>query len=116
MAVLKDMMCSACDAVQCDVWHEYGTNLFCRCGGTMKMIPAITHHEWGGPRHLPHLREESFRSKCEMNQWAKDNNAAPAASRDKHHGARNESHLNLGKLYSGRGMGSRRSHGSGYGD
>ena len=57
----------------------------------------------------------TFSSQSAMQQYAREHGFSQAPSADKHHGARNESHANLGKLYSYSGQKSRGGYSDAYG-
>jgi len=101
VAVMHSYYCKACGAFERDRWSDDVPSC---CGSEMDIafLPAAHKNtdEWGGPRHYPHLREEPFGSRGELARFARENNLALGASSDKHHGARNESHLGLGRIYS----------------
>lgn len=99
MAVLHDYYCPECEIVEVDKWSPP----VC-CGSAMRVAFRAVHSpEWGSPRTYLHLRDEPFHSRSELNSWARENGMALGASAEKHGGARNEDHLNLGKKYSYRG-------------
>lgn len=96
MAVLHDYYCAECEVVEFDKWEPP----VC-CGHAMRIAFRSVHSpEWGSPRTYIHLRDEPFYSRSELDSWARKNNMALGASAEKHGGARNEEHLNLGKRYS----------------
>ena len=97
MGVLNDYSCPECgvhtEAMSSDVPE-------C-CGRPMAWMPTqINTPEWGGPRQFVHLRDEPFGSLSEFKSWTKKEGLELSPSADKHHGARNEEHLKLGKKYS----------------
>jgi hypothetical protein len=99
MAVMHTMGCRKCNAVFPDQWTDDPP--VC-CGEEAQVIfvkPTYTE-EWGGPRQILNLRDEPFGSRSELNTFLRENNLALGASAEKHGGARNESHLNLGRIYS----------------
>ncbi len=116
MAVLHDVYCGHCDHEEEGVWFDHAKPPHCsRCGHSVR--PRITHvntDAWGGPRFIPSL-DRTFDSHADLKSYMKRNHMEPAASADKHHGARNESHLGLGKLYSGAGIKKRSSYSRDYG-
>ena len=97
MAVLHTFYCPECDAME-----QGWTDAVPEChGNPMRIaITKINSTEWGGPRHYPHLRDEPFGSRSELESYAKANDMALGASAEKVGGARNEELLNLGKSYS----------------
>lgn len=118
MAVLHDVYCAACDKIEVDVWVQSGAATRCpTCRGPRSI--AITKSPfmdaWGGPRHIPTMRDEPFASKSEMRRWMRDNDLGPSPSADKHGGARNEGHMHLGRIYSGGGIRRRSSYDHRYG-
>lgn len=99
MAVLITTLCDKCDTKHPDVWSDEKPPLC--CGERTHWCPTALHTtEWGGPRHIPTLRDEPFGSRSELAQYTKSKGLALGASSEKVHGARNESHLGLGKIYS----------------
>ena len=76
------------------------------CGVAMRKVPQVFHHDaWGGPRYIRSL-DRTFTDHAELKTYQEVNGIRQAPSADKHGGARNESHLGLGKLYSfGKGRG-----------
>ena len=98
MAVLITTWCRACDEVFPDVWSDDKPRC---CGSESEWMPTPIHTtEWGSPRHIPNLRDEPFGSRSELATFTKNNGLALGASSEKIGGARNESHLNTGKIYS----------------
>ena len=99
MAVLHDYYCEDCERIEVDKWSPPSC-----CGHPMKVAFRTIHTpEWGSPRTYLHLRDEPFYSRGELNKWARENGMALGASAEKHGGARNEEHLNVGKKYSYKG-------------
>jgi len=95
MPILDDYYCEKCEATE-EGWRD--EKHLC-CGKQMtRMIGAAHNYDWDGPRQYRTMREEPFASKREMKQWCKDRGLEEAG--DKVGGARNEDHLNMGKLYS----------------
>lgn len=101
MAVMHSYYCKQCDALERDRWSNDVPEC---CGEAMSIafLPAAHKNteEWGGPRHIPTLRDEPFGSRSELKQFCRDNHLALGASAEKVGGARNEGHLNLGRVYS----------------
>lgn len=98
MAVLGQWYCRECDSPNVQAWSDDVPEC---CGETMRVaITRVNSPEWGSPRSYPHLRDEPFESRSELNRFARDNNLALGARSEKVGGARNESHLNIGKKYS----------------
>ena len=97
MAVQNDYRCSSCGSVK-----SFWSNEISTCHGRqMEWIPvSFFTPEWGGPKHLPHLREEPFASRSELAKYTKERGLELSPSAEKHGGARNEEHLNLGRTYS----------------
>jgi len=99
MAIWINTRCAACDEVFADVWSDEDYP-HC-CGQKTRWSPARLHTtEWGSPRHIPTLRDEPFGSRSELNAFTTKHGLYLGASNEKVHGARNESHLHLGKKYS----------------
>ncbi len=99
MAVLNDYQCKKCGLISVDLYEPVKC-----CGKKMLVaLSAVFSPEWSTPRQLIHLRDEPFGSRSELNAYTKANGLVQAASADKHGGARNEEHLNLGKTYSYKG-------------
>lgn len=99
MAVIIDTRCPKCERLFEDVFSD-DRKPVC-CGVESVWTPTTLHTtEWGGPRHYPHLRDQPFGSRSELDSFAKQNGMALGASSEKVGGARNEEHLNLGKKYS----------------
>jgi hypothetical protein len=102
--IRHDLYCKKCDEIERNVWVESGKFPHCSCGAERVWVPfQFTTFEWGQPRYIKSL-DRTFGSRSELQTYLKDNGLAQAESADKHHGARNESHLGLGKRYSYRGM------------
>jgi len=100
MAVLNTYRCETCESV-CEGWSN---SIPACCGQRMQWMPVkVNTPEWGGPQQHIHLRDEPFSSRSELNDWVKKEGLELSPSADKHGGARNEDHLNLGKKFSYRG-------------
>ena len=84
-----------------------------RCGNPMLRVPQTFYADaWGGPRFVGGLDRE-FDSKSDLRKEMKRQGLSEAG--DPVHGARNEDHLNLGKGFSYRGQGSRKTSAEGSG-
>ena len=100
MAVIHRYRCAKCD----DTQNGWSDDVPKCCGKRMHWTPSkINTPEWGSPRQYIHLRDEPFGSRAELDQYARDQGLALGPSAEKHHGARNEEGLNLGKKYSYKG-------------
>lgn len=98
MAVMIDTVCLSCGHEFVDAWSDEIPEC---CGNeTRRQFTSLHTDEWGGPRTFLHLRDEPFSSRSELRDWAKSQGMALGASSEKVGGARNEEHLNLGKIYS----------------
>jgi hypothetical protein len=76
----------------------------CECGGRRRVIYLkAPYTDVYGNEQFDTKNEISFTSETERRQKMKRMGFEPSPSADKHHGARNESHLNLGKTYSYKG-------------
>ena len=99
MAVLITTMCHKCDTKYPDQWSDEA-NPVC-CGKRTEWCPTALHTtEWGSPRVIPTLRDEPFGSRSELASFTKANGLALGTPSEKVGGARNEEHLNTGKIYS----------------
>ena len=102
MLIKHDLRCQKCGEVESNVYYEKGETPACKCGGKRGPDFAtfkINTPEWGGSKFITSL-DRTFDSRSELNAYLKANNLQQAPSADRHHGARNESHLNLGKIIS----------------
>lgn len=98
MAVLFDTRCDRCSERFEDVWSDEPKPVC--CGEQTRRVIHVPHtNEWGGPRQYLHLRDEPFASRGELEKWTREQGMTPSGSNDKHGGARNEDHLNVGKIY-----------------
>jgi len=96
MPVLNDYSCKKCGKVVDDRWEPGRC-----CNQTRKVaLSPVFSPEWGSSRELLHLREGPFGSRSELAYYVKKEGLVQAPSAEKHHGARNEDYLNLGKKYS----------------
>ena len=98
MPILDGFICDNCGE-QRDGWRDEPRPRCCR--DEMRKIFCTNTFEWGGPRRYRELRDEPFKSRSELNAWAKANNLEQVG--DKVGGARNEDHRNLGKHFSYKG-------------
>jgi hypothetical protein len=102
MLIKHDLRCEKCGEIEQNVYYEKGETPVCPCGGARGPDYAtfkINTPEWGGPKFFNGL-DRTFNSRSELNSYLKEKGLQQAPSADKHHGARNESHLNLGKIFS----------------
>lgn len=100
MAVLHQWYCPEHDGDTVSGWTDDPPSCGI-CGVNMRIaIVRVNSPEWGSPRHIPHLRDEPFGSRSELESYTKANGMALGASAEKVGGARNEDHLNLGKAFS----------------
>lgn len=94
-----DTRCGKCDRLFEFVWADEAFPVC--CDQETHWTPSrVNTNEWGGPRQLLHIRDEPFGSRSELESYAKENGMSLGASNDKVGGARNEEHLDLGKIYS----------------
>ena len=101
--VLTNYYCPDCDAEYHEVWSSEAP--IC-CGEEARvLITRINHFLWGGPKQLIHLRDEPFADRAELDTYAKQNNLKLAESAEKVGGSRNDMYDNVGKIFSGKGMG-----------
>lgn len=107
----KDLRCPRCGREEewVAIWDNEHPNC---CGERMDWLPSPVYTACAGGGFYSKALDMEFTSKADMRSYAKAQGLSQAPSADKHHGARNESHLNLGKLYSYRGQKNR----SGYSD
>ena len=98
MAVLHAFYCPRCNEEELDRWSDDVPSC---CGTPMRVqFTKVNTPEWGSPRSYPHLRDEPFSSRGELDSYAKANGMGLGASAEKVGGARNDEHLNMGKKYS----------------
>jgi hypothetical protein len=101
---IKDLTCLKCEKDFLDVYlenHEDGPGKYphCpECGGEREWLPSPVANFEHGSKYFASI--DRWMSKSEIRQYLKRNDLGYAPSADKHHGARNESHLNLGKKFS----------------
>jgi len=105
MAVLHDVWCPECDEVVEEIVDAKNVP-DCWCGMKRQVVylkPIYT--DVYGSEQWDDKNEISFSSETERRAKMKKLGPGfePSPSADKHHGARNESHLNLGKTYSYKG-------------
>lgn len=97
--IIHDLRCTKCEKIYTDemcVYPEWGT---CECGAPRKPLPAAPMIDiWGSSQYIDSLDME-FGTKDEMRKHMKENGLSQAPQADKHHGARNEEGLELGKIY-----------------
>jgi len=100
--ILHDLRCTTCEAEELDVPIVGGVFPPCDCGGKREWIPRrFATDITGGPFHSTSLDRE-FDSKSSLRAYLKQNGLQEAG--DRVGGARNESHLRLGKSYSYKGQ------------
>jgi len=104
--IIHDLRCLQCGAIATDVpcvrREDGGFPLCPLCGGTRTWIPAKLNTDiWGSGQYVTSLDRE-FGSKSELRAHLRENGLSEAG--DRVGGARNESHLNLGKTYSYNGQ------------
>ena len=100
MAVVNTYYCERCGNEQ-DAWSSDVPRC---CKKKMGWMPTkVNSPEWGGPRQYAHLRDQPFESRSELNRWTRQEGLELSPSAEKHGGARNEDHLNLGKKFSYKG-------------
>jgi len=102
--IIHDLRCLACGAVEQDVLvpSNDAFTLCPLCGGERDWVPAkLNTDAWGSPQYVASLDRE-FASKSDLRKHLKENGLQEAG--DRVGGARNESHLGLGKGYSYRGQ------------
>ena len=100
--IIHDLRCLSCGTVEPDVPCESGRYPSCVCGGARTWVPTRFNTDiTGGPIYMRSLDRE-FDSKSSLRSYLKENGLQEAG--DKVGGARNESHLNLGKGFSYKGM------------
>ena len=99
---IHDLRCLSCGSIEEDVICDSGSYPKCECGGARTWVPARVNTDiTGGPVYYKSLDRE-FDSRSSLRSFLKANGLKEAG--DRVGGARNESHLNLGKGYSYRGM------------
>lgn len=105
MIRLHDLRCVECQAIELDVYVGDPFPPCPNCGGERTWIPSRVNTDiQGGPKYYASL-DATFDSKSDLKTYLKANGLSEAG--DKKGGARNESHLNLGKTFSYRGQASR---------
>lgn len=107
MTIIHDLRCIQCDIIYEDV-HCVSGQPFPRspcCQAEQRWVPSKLNTDiTGGPVYYKSLDRE-FASKSELKGYLKSKGLSEAG--DKVGGARNESHLNLGKGFSYSGQSSR---------
>lgn len=105
--IIHDIRCKGCGAIETDVPvrdGDYGTCPL--CGGARTWLPSRVNTDvWGSSRYVASLDME-FSGKDDLRRHLKANGLEEAG--DRQGGARNESHLGLGKGYSFGGQAVRR--------
>jgi hypothetical protein len=102
MPVLHDIWCLGCDEVTEDI-VDVDAVPDCHCGSTRKVVylkapftDVYGSEQWDAKNEISFTSERDRERK--MKELGPGFERSPSA--DKHHGARNESHLNLGKHFS----------------
>jgi hypothetical protein len=102
VAVLHDIWCLGCDEVTEDI-VDVDAVPDCRCGSKRKVVflQAPYTDVYGSEQWDP-KNEIAFTSETDRRKKMKNLGPGfePSPSADKYHGARNESHLHLGKKFS----------------
>ena len=100
-----DFYCKRCDVYKHDSFFMPGEEHIqpcIMCDGDMEKLPSLfSTPEYGGPRYSV-AADQTFSSRSEEKAYWKANGFTEAG--DKVGGARNEDHLNLGKVFSGKGL------------
>ena len=100
-----DMICEVCDEIVEDAFFlaNEAHDLNCpQCNALMVKMPSLfSTPEYGGPRYSV-AADQVFASRSEEKAYWKANGFTEAG--DKVGGARNEDHLNTGKVFSGGGV------------
>jgi hypothetical protein len=106
--------CDPCGVEYLEAVYPMGHEEPCKhCGKPMLKVPQTFHADaWGGPKYVQSL-DQSFDSKSELRSEMKRQGLSEAG--DPVGGARNESHLNLGKGFSYKGQASRKTSAEGSG-
>lgn len=102
MPVLHDIWCRECDETVEEIVDPKKVPR-CHCGGTRQVVYLqAPYTDVYGSEQWDSRNEISFTSETERRKKMKELGPGfePSPSADKHHGARNESHLNLGKTFS----------------
>ena len=108
--IIHDLRCKHCGNIAINVpcvRRPDGAFPVCpRCGGERTWIPAKLNTDiWGSGQYVTSLDRE-FGSKSELKSYLRENGLQEAG--DRVGGARNASHLGLGKVYSYSGQKSRK--------
>ena len=98
MPVIHDLRCKGCDAEFPDQVVDPNDFPACPlCGGERTWVPAgFATDTWGSPRYIASLDQE-FGSRSELRAHLRAHGLEEAG--DRVGGARNESHLGLGKKF-----------------
>lgn len=104
--IIHDLRCLECRDVAIDVAcvnRPDGAMPLCpKCGGERQWIPAKLNTDiWGSGQYVTSLNRE-FASKSDLKRYLRENGLSEAG--DRKGGARNESHLNMGKTFSYKGQ------------
>lgn len=113
--VVKDFACPECHAVLEREMIRRGEIPTCKCGADMAWQPAPCYTDTAGGEFYSRAFDRTFAHQKEMKDFAKARGLELGPSADKHHGARNESHRGLGKLYCYPGQKNRSSYSDRYG-
>ena len=107
MSVMDDAYCPLCDKVEKSIWRQPPYWPACSvCGGPRgnAYLRPIATTSWGGPRYYASL-DRQFDSRSDLEAYTKSTDPrngkrrlVQAEAAEKHHGARNEDGLNLGKI------------------
>jgi len=103
---LHDYKCDTCGHIEEHLLYNDEKAICSMCGSGMEIIYLkAPYTDVYGSVQFDTKNEISFTSETERRRKMRELGPGfePAPSADKHHGARNESHLNLGKTYSYKG-------------
>lgn len=103
---LHDYCCDSCDYVEEHLLNDWEDAICSKCGGFMGIIflkPVYT--DVYGSEQTDRINGIKFSSETDRRKKMRELGPGfePSPSADKHHGARNEEHLNLGKTFSYKG-------------
>ena len=111
--IWHDVECVDCERVFEDVDVKGGIRPCPECGGKREILFTRLNCDDFQPHYFKSIDREF--TKSELKDYLKLNNCSIHRSADKHHGARNEDHLHLGKIYSYPGQRGRSSYSDRYG-
>lgn len=96
---IHDLRCESCGAIETDVFvYGDGFPTCGLCGGPRTWVPAAVRTDaWGSPTYVTSLDRE-FASRSDLRKYLRENGLSEAG--DRVGGARNESHLHLGRAFS----------------